>query len=291
MAMLELMDKLKSIELECDPDAAKKKKKDKKPTDEFAEKKNEIQDDLKQIRKDLKERDELILKSPQSKASVEAAAKVRSAIIAARDEAEVLSEIQKRQAKKTKKGDAEAIIAHRKEVVDLIFKHIEELERLEKARPQQQEETKNSLFGGKKSRAQPSSDTGPYTTSEATGGGAYKGGSYIPEEGGLLPDIDEGLRKLEQKNKIIDSQLEEVEQGVLALKNLATQMGEHVDQQNVMIDDITATAEKANAHLRETNTRLKNALDKVRKPDRFIIDFILIIVLLAIATYIYEQLK
>jgi len=42
MAMLELMDKLKSIELECDPDAAKKKKKDKKPTDEFAEKKTKF---------------------------------------------------------------------------------------------------------------------------------------------------------------------------------------------------------------------------------------------------------
>jgi len=68
-------------------------------------------------------------------------------------------------------------------------------------------------------------------------------------------------------------------------------MGDHVEQQNVMIDDITSTAEKAAAHLRETNTRLKNALDKVRKPDRFIIDCILIIVLLAIATYIYEQLK
>jgi len=288
--MLELMDKLKSIELECDPDAAKKKKKDKKPTDAFAEKKNEIQDDLKQIRKDLKERDELMIKSPQSKNSVEAAAKVRSGIIAARDEAGVLAEIQKQQAKKLKKGDAEAIIAHRKEVVELIFKHIEELERLEKARPQQQEETKNSLFGGKKARAQPSSDTSAYTTSEGTSGG-YKGGSYIPEEGGLLPDIDEGLRKLEQKNIIIDGQLEELEQGVLALNNLATQMGDHVEQQNVMIDDITSTAEKAAAHLRETNTRLKNALDKVRKPDRFIIDCILIIVLLAIATYIYEQLK
>jgi len=70
------------------------------------------------------------------------------------------------------------------------------------------------------------------------------------------------LEKLEQKNIIIDGQLEELEQGVLALNNLATQMGDHVEQQNVMIDDITSTAEKAAAHLRETNTRLKNALDK-----------------------------
>jgi len=75
------------------------------------------------------------------------------------------------------------------------------------------------------------------------------------------------------------------------LKHLATTMGNQIEQQNVMIDEITTNAEKANARLRETNTRLKNALDKVRKPDRFIIDCILIIILLAIATYIYEQLK
>jgi len=289
MAMIELMDKLKKIELECDPQAANKKK-PKKATDEFADKKNEIQDELKQIRKDLKERDELMMKSAQSKNSVEAAAKVRSAIIGAREEAEVLSQIQLKQAKKVKKGDAEAIIAHRKEVVDLIFKHIEELERLEKARPQQQEETKNSLFGGKKSRAQPTSESATYTTSGPTSGG-FKGGSYVPEEGGLLPEIDEGLRKLEQKNKIIDDQLEEIEGGILMLKHLANTMGNQIEQQNVMIDEITTNAEKANARLRETNTRLKNALDKVRKPDRFIIDCILIIILLAIATYIYEQLK
>jgi len=285
--MNELMVKLKAIEFECDPDAANKKK-PKKAVDEFAEKKDEIQKELKQIRKDLKERDELVQRSAQSRPAVEAAAKVRSAIGSVREDAEILSQIQIKQAKKVKKAESEMIVAHRKEVVDLIFKHIEELERLEKNRPLAQEEGRTSLFGKKKEPK--SSGATTYITNDTTSKG-FQGGSYVPAEGGLLPDIEEGLKKLEQKNKIIDDQLEEIEAGVLALKELANQMNTQLDTQNVMIQDISTDADKANAHLRDTNLRLKNALDKVRKGDRFIMDFILIIILLGIGTYIYNQLK
>jgi len=45
----------------------------------------------------------------------------------------------------------------------------------------------------------------------------------------------------------------------------------------------------ANDHLHNLNRKMKNALKEVRSADRFILDFILIVIVLGIATYIYNM--
>lgn len=50
-----------------------------------------------------------------------------------------------------------------------------------------------------------------------------------------------------------------------------------------------AQVDGANEHLHNLNRKMKNALKEVRSADRFIIDFILIVVILGIATYCYNM--
>lgn len=45
----------------------------------------------------------------------------------------------------------------------------------------------------------------------------------------------------------------------------------------------------ANEHLHNLNRKMKSALKEVRSADRFIVDFILIVVILGIATYCYNM--
>lgn len=52
---------------------------------------------------------------------------------------------------------------------------------------------------------------------------------------------------------------------------------------------LTTQVDGANEHLHNLNRKMKNALKEVRSADRFIIDFILIVIILGIATYCYNM--
>ena len=111
--------------------------------DEFQRVKKRCARQVQEIRKAITDRDELLEKvgGTANKQTVEMSAKVRVQLRELRADAEKLKEIQlaeEKKAAKAKKPEAKAAAAekvdHRKEVVDLVFSHMDECETLEKKR-------------------------------------------------------------------------------------------------------------------------------------------------------------
>jgi hypothetical protein len=124
------------------PEALKQQEED-SSLDEFQRVKKRCARQVQEIRKAITERDELLEKvgGTANKQTVEMSAKVRVQLRELRADAEKLKEIQlaeEKKAAKAKKPDAKAAAAekvdHRKEVVDLVFSHMDECETLEKKR-------------------------------------------------------------------------------------------------------------------------------------------------------------
>ena len=83
----------------------------------------------------------------------------------------------------------------------------------------------------------------------------------------------------------------EIEKGVFVLREIAVNMGREIDKQTDLIETNNALAEKTNINLDNMNQRMRKTLDSVRTCDRFVLDFILIIIILAIAGYIYNSVS
>ncbi|CAN1249560.1 SYP71 [Linum perenne] len=88
-----------------------------------------------------------------------------------------------------------------------------------------------------------------------------------------------------------DEGLDVISEGLDTLKNLAQDMGEELDRQVPLMDEIDSKVDKANSDLRNTNVKLKQTITKMRSSRNFCIDIILICVILGIASYIYNILQ
>merc|ERR1719265_564002 len=252
--------------------------------DEFRRTKRDIARAIKEIRQTIKERDELLEKQPGTKHTVELSAKVRSQIRAVREEAGRLNALQRQEAKKRRKSpEQEAQANNRKEMVELVFKHIEECEAWEKRRfTDKHMESRTALFSG--------GGGGAGVSAGGIGGMTGSAGGMSDPTMSELPDLEtrQGLDELATRNKQIDSELAEVGEGILELKAKATAINEEVDNQIDLVDDVTGKVDKAAAHMVNINTKMKKTLENVRSGDRFVVDFILLIVLLGIVGYIYQ---
>lgn len=262
--------------------------------DEFLRLKSKISGEVKQVRQKLKEREELLSKGAAgTKATVQISHMVRQLLKEVREDANKLMAIQRKEAGKTR-GKEKAVeqAESRAEVVELVFKHIEECELQEKKRyTSKNSEARVELFsgGGKVTLGTVPSGRGGYTSCE--GGGGSSGGAGPSSAGGTeLPDIDadtqQGLQLLERKNEAIDQQLEVVAEGVQELKSIAVAMRDEVKVQGAMVDEITNKVDSAGQHLSGLNKKMKQTLKQTRSADRFILDFILLVILLAIIGYI-----
>ena len=117
--------------------------------------------------------------------------------------------------------------------------------------------------------------------------------SRVPLDSSELPDIEtqEQLQMLQRKDEQIDSELEMVSAGVQDLKNIALDMRDEVQLHTAMVDEITNKVDKASVHLNTLNKRMKTTLAQTRSADRFILDFILLVILLGIVGYIISMVS
>jgi len=221
----------------------------------------------------IEERNELLAGSEATSETVKISSEIRKALREIEKNASDLQGLQKAQEgklqKRKEKGKQvspadEQEVALRADVVELAFQHIEECHTLEK-----------SVYKGSMS-----------TTS-------FVGLTDPNEKAPLsLPDLDdERFLLLKKKDTEIDAELDNVSKGVNVLRNMAEHMGQEIELQGVMINEITGQVDHANAHLDTLNKRLKGILNKYRKGDRFCIDFILICVICGIAAYLYNAIK
>ena len=251
-----------------------------KSKDEFKNLKQTIAANVRDVRQALKERDALLQKGASgTKETVQKSYKIREQIKQAKEDAQKLANLQRKEAGKKKGKDAEQV-EQRLEVVQLVWKHIEECEALEKRRYQgKNSEARVELFGG------------------GRGGGAGAGPSgvgpvsRVPVGGGTeLPEIDletqDGLKALQRKDQQIDEGLDQIAEGVNDLRHLAIDMRDEVKVQSAMVDEITHKVDAASGHLTNLNKRMKKTLANTRSADRFILDFILLVILLGVVGYI-----
>jgi len=261
-----LIKRLEKIKSECEDPALKRKAAEKDENiDEFTSLKRKFAADVKQLRKMIKERDELEAVNPGSTHTVEASHNIRKTMKEIRADAQTLSALQKREEdkfRKKNKADSteEQKIESRAEIVDLAFKHIKECELLS-----------NRRFG----------DISSFGERDARD-------PVITE----LPDIDdEGFQLLRKNDAAIDMALDGISNQVGVLKEMAVEMGKEAELHGVMLDELNIHVDKVNDQLENINIRLKKTLDSIRKGDRFIVDIILLCVLLGVGGYIYHMIK
>ncbi|KAI4355108.1 hypothetical protein L6164_003912 [Bauhinia variegata] len=94
------------------------------------------------------------------------------------------------------------------------------------------------------------------------------------------------MRKIKQ-----DQDLDVIAEGLHTLKNMAHDVNEELDRQAPLIDEIDDKVEKANSDLKNTNVRLRDTVTKLRSSRNFCIDIILLVIILGIASYLYNVLK
>lgn len=249
-----------------------------KGSDGFGDLKAQVAAEVRQIRTALKDRDELLQKGAAgTKQTVQMSHQIRAQIKAVKEDAQRLAALQKKEAaKRDRKGANAAQVEGRQEVVELVFKHIEECEALEKKR-----------YTGKNAEARVELFSG---AGGSAGRGALGAVSHVPG-GTELPDIEtqDGLKVLAAKDKVIDEGLDQIAEGVEDLKALALDMRDEVKVQSAMVDEITSKVDTASAQLSNINKKMKKTLQSTRSADRFILDFILLAIVLGIAGYVVSM--
>jgi len=283
-----LMSTLESIDQETSGGDSGQKTQSASKGDEFVQLKKQLKQNIFDIRDKLKAREELLSKGATgTKATVQASSQIRQQLKQAREDATKLMNLQRKEAAKTRgKDKAVEQAGKRQEDVELVFQHIEECEQLEKKRyASSSSQARVELFaGGGHGIAMSTLSTYP----SGTGPGTSTSGSALPE---IDDETQEGLQLIDRKNQAIDEQLEVVAEGVSELKSIALNIRDEVKVQSAMVDEITNKVDAASVHLNSLNKKMKRTLAQTRSADRFILDFILLVVLLAIIGYIISMVS
>lgn len=220
--MRDAMRRLEVIYLACAPQPEESTDASGAPLDEFTRLRKKIHTDVKQVRLDLKEREDIMAMGGTTTESAEKGYRIRVAIRGLKETASRMTEIVQKEERKAKKNpEAQSLVANRREILDLCQKHIEECENLEKrrfnavhtdARVELLQGAQRPGYPRQRTKGGPSSDPDappdPFTNSE-------------------LPDIDveEDMKRIGERNKMIDQDLDEIGAGVAKLKEIAHDLG------------------------------------------------------------------
>ncbi len=257
----------------------------------------------------IKERDAARVDKKATQAYViELSSNVYAAIREAKEAAERLRDIQRKQAEKNKEKDREAI-RQRAEVVDLVFQHVAEVEALSKREVEDKPNTtRGALFsgakpsggaggggggGGPKKRIPGGAGGGGGAAAAAAAGGGGGGGGIglsDPTQSELPDiDIDAGLAQIQRNDQAMDEDIALIAKGVSGLENAAQVMGQELDKQGAMIQHLEDKVDKHTDHLNQLNAKLKDTLNKVGGAEKCTINIILIVIVLGLGSFLYTQ--
>lgn len=242
---------------------------------------------LKGVREHLKDRDELLETAPNSTETIKKSQEIRQELRSARENANSMrEEIVKEKKKRIGRID-NAEMEKREEQLDLVWKHIEEVERLEKRRYNRGAAGAAPASSGQRNQLMNSG------RSRVELEGAPAMDDFHPATNSDLPDfeVQEQLQEFRKRDQQLDQGLDELSQGVRGLKNVANAIGDELVVQTAMLDEIEEKVDGANQHLLSINRKMKDTLGKVKGADRFMMNFILLMVVLGIACYIYSMMK
>eukprot|EP00298_Acanthocystis_sp_HF-20_P001383 c11787_g2_i1.p1 GENE.c11787_g2_i1~~c11787_g2_i1.p1 ORF type:complete len:296 (+),score=96.57 c11787_g2_i1:30-890(+) len=257
-------------------------KRDMSSLDFFHQAKIEISQILNRVRAGIKERDKLTAKSPTDTKTIEQAQQVRRELKEAKDVAnkmkDDLMKENKRMIKKLPKSELES----RQEQLDLIWRHIEECENFEKRRYQPKSgSSSTSNTNPSRTRIEPNSSDPPQKLDPET---------FHPAVNTSLPPIEvqQELQVFKKRDQELDKGLTEISKGIKRVKNAAEAIGDELDLQAGMLVEIEKKVDDANEHMLNINRKMKETLKRVKAADRFLINFILLMIVLGIAAYLYS---
>ena len=259
--------------------------------DDFGRMKRSVAIQIREIRETLNERNQLMDEDPEGNrtkiAKVSAAA--RKMIKDVKEDAERLNTLtedaplkKKKKDKKKKKEENEEDSfemkekkENHKEIVELVFKHIEECETWEKKREVGMTSTDVSAPGSRRKDLFES-----------------KRSIQTPLET-ELDDIELGQRMqmIRKRDQEIDGELAVISRGVKDLKEMATTMGEELEIHNQIIDEIDHKVDITTQHITNVNKKMRETLEKVRSGDKFCVDFILVVIILCLVYGVYSSLS
>ncbi|KAJ3391206.1 hypothetical protein HDU92_009161 [Lobulomyces angularis] len=309
-SMRDAMRRLNIIYEACAPEAIAEKAAE-KGLDEFTRTKKKINQDVKQVRQALKEREVLIQRHGTSSETAEASYHVRILLRSINEDITRLKALyEKDEKKKGKKRLPEDELKARKEIVELCGQHLAECDDMEKRRFLEKNGVDRSeLLQGGTGVSTAVQVRRPYGTDfsqekmevndtrKALFEGTTDKGRKKKADQELvtddpfvskLPEIDveEDFKLMNEKNKLIDKDLEDIGFGVQKLKEIAQGMNQELDAQNDALRDLEKDVDKALDGVDNINIRLKQVVDKMMTGDRFMINCILLCVILGLVAFI-----
>lgn len=302
-SMRDAMRRLNIIYEACAPEAIASAAAE-KDMDDFTRLKKKVNRDVKDLRRGLKEREELISRHGTSSETAEASYHLRVMIKALKVDVERMVEYLAKDEKRKKKKLEDEELSIRREIVALCHQHIAECEDLEKRRfLEKLGVDRAELMDGGSGDGEPRRPYGkeaPVETNENRralfeGGNKKKGGAATSKKNAEpdpfateLRDIDveEDFKEMNQRNEIIDQDLKDIGTGVTRLKEIAQDMNRELDVQNDQLRDLEKGVDKVLDQVDNINIKLKRVTDTMMTGDRFMINCILICVILALVVFI-----
>ncbi|KAI8921909.1 hypothetical protein DFJ77DRAFT_3346 [Powellomyces hirtus] len=284
-SMRDAMRRLQVVYEACAPEPTPEET-DGKKIDEFTRIRKKLHQEAKAVRQELKEREEMMSFGGTTTESAEKSYRIRVAIRGMKEQSARLAEIvAKEERKKKKDPESQGHLAQRREILELCQKHIEECENLEKRKFNDAftEQRTELLSGGARAAA-------------AKRGGKKNAAAEEPEQPDPFThseladiDVEEDFKRIGERNKLIDNDLDQIGAGVARLKDLANDMGNELDRQNDVLDDIERGVDTALDRVDNLNVKMRKAVDGVMKGDRFIVNCVLMCVVLALVAFIAGQ--
>ncbi|KAJ3109255.1 hypothetical protein HDU97_007749 [Phlyctochytrium planicorne] len=270
-SMRDAMARLQVIYEECVPEAIAAKQAE-LGLDEFQRLRKKIHADVRTVREALKEREDLLNSVGTTPETAEASYRIRIMIRGIKESSTRMGDILAKDIKKKKNIKEPEKFEERKEIHELIMRHVEEVDNLEKRRFNDGYALDRTelLAGGKQGGQGAGGHKGVGVYGGAGSAGPQSDNPFTTTE---LPDIDveEDFKNINEKNKAIDDDLEEIGAGVQKLKEIANAMGQELDNQNAELNDIDKAVNKALDHVDNVNISMRKALDGMMKGDKFMI--------------------
>eukprot|EP01105_Mastigella_eilhardi_P005965 TRINITY_DN17618_c0_g1_i1.p1 TRINITY_DN17618_c0_g1~~TRINITY_DN17618_c0_g1_i1.p1 ORF type:complete len:279 (-),score=125.50 TRINITY_DN17618_c0_g1_i1:59-895(-) len=262
-----LMGRLYEIQSETS-DKPKEKGKTGKKEDPFTLKKKVVGERMRELREKIKARDQELEEHPNSEYGVILSSELRSLLSSTEAEVKKLDEVNgkdlKKYQKKRKKPDEklDEQFDVRRQLVECAYANLDECKNLEKRR---------------------------YGT-DVFIPGVHEDFSDAPTS---LPSVagDQQFELLMQRDAELDSILGSIHQKVKTLDQMAMEMGNVIDTQTVLIEEVNDNVTEINEKLVTLNRRMRDTLHKLRSWDMFIVDFIIVCLLCGLAGIVYKVVR
>eukprot|EP00742_Colponemidia_sp_Colp-10_P010076 GILJ01011038.1.p1 GENE.GILJ01011038.1~~GILJ01011038.1.p1 ORF type:complete len:285 (-),score=50.98 GILJ01011038.1:141-995(-) len=279
---LSLMKKLKDIERESGVKASVNDNAH-AVGDSFLRLKHMLAEGIHQTLAAIRERNSYYQKYGGCKESIEKSSHIREQIRSLDAQFAELKRTQIDQARKPKKYGGEEEIARRAKQVVLFARHLSDLKDAERTGTSLKMELP-SLIEGRRLLLQGAAGElrVDATTSQTQG--------QRPERQLNQEEIT-AMQRWKEKDAEMDSVLDDIDNGVSALREIAGQVHHTVQVQNAMIDEVNQQADTTTEHMNNVNIKMKKLIRSVRSPDRFCVDIICLVILLGLAGLIYNQVQ